>query len=72
MSVVATSWPSVASIIHDIMRTSVDIFGDVVSSLDSQFHCVLTSSRHHPLIMTSLFLSLRILVIPGSSFVVNK
>ena len=43
MSVVATYWSYIASIIHDIMRPSVDTVGDDKYPLDIQPHCFLPS-----------------------------
>ena len=58
MSSVSTIWPSIVSIMHDILSPSVDTFVSAVSSLDIQFHCFLTLAHPYPLIMTLLFLSL--------------
>ena len=57
MSSVATSRPSIASIMHDSMRPSVDTVGDDASYLDSQFWCFVPSAHHLLLIFTSSFLS---------------
>ena len=50
MSAVATSWPSIVSIMHDNTRPSVDTFGDDVSYLDSQLLWFLSSE--HPILLT--------------------
>ena len=52
MSVVATSRPSIAPIMQDRMRTPVDMVGNVVSALDSQFCCLLPYAHPIHLIVT--------------------
>ena len=59
MSEVATYLPSIESIIHDIMRPSVDTVDSDVSSLDNQFLCFITSENPITLIVTGSFLIIR-------------
>ena len=59
MSAVAASWPSIVSIMHDSMRHSVDMVGNVVPSLERQLLCFIPLDHPCPLILTSPFLSLR-------------
>ena len=59
MYAVATSRPSIFSIIHDSMRPSVDTVGDGISYLYSQSHFSLPSAHPLPLILTSSLFSFR-------------
>ena len=59
MSEVATSFPSIASIVHDSMRPTVYMVGYNVSSLDIQLLCFLTYACPLNLIVTSSFLTFK-------------
>ena len=52
ISAAATYWPSIVSFMNDNINPLVETVVDDVSSLDSQFYCVLPSTHPFTLVVT--------------------